>query len=61
MRMCEALEGLAIDPIRRILDSRFALIKGADLLDVCRSLVVHHKETDIITLSHMSVKVSLVR
>ena len=61
MRMRELLEGLAIDPIRRVLDSRFALIKGADLLDVCRSLVVHHEETDIITLSHMSVKVSSVR
>jgi ankyrin repeat protein len=60
MYMRELLEGLTIDPIRRALDPRFALIKGADLLDVCRSLVVHHEETDIITLSHMSVKVSLV-
>ena len=60
MCMRELLEGLTIDSIRRALDPRFALIKGADLLDVCRSLVVHHEETDIITLSHMSVKVSPV-
>jgi len=59
MCMRELLEALTIDPIRRALDPRFALIKGVDLLDVCRSLVVHHEETDIITLSHMSVKVSL--
>ena len=60
MCMRELLEGLTIDPIRQALDPRFALIKGADLLDVCRSLVVHREETDIITLSHMSVKVSSV-
>lgn len=59
MCMRELLEALTVDPIRRALDPRFALIKGADLLDVCRSLVVHHEETDIITLSHLSVKVSL--
>lgn len=58
MRMRELLEGLMIDRVRRALDPRFGVIKGTDLLEVCRSLVVHHKETDIITLSHMSVKVS---
>lgn len=59
LRMDELLEGIMIDPDYRALDSRFGLIKGADLLEFCRSLVVHHEETDIITLSHMSVKVSL--
>ncbi|KAH0828831.1 hypothetical protein J3R83DRAFT_3300 [Lanmaoa asiatica] len=54
--MRELLEELAIDPIRRVFDTRFALIKDSDLLDVCRSLVVYHEETDIITLSHMSVQ-----
>jgi len=60
MRLCELLEGLTIDPIRRSLDTRFALIKGANFLEVSRSLVIHNKETDIVTLSHMSVKVSRV-
>ena len=58
MYMRELLEAVMVDPEYRALDSRFRLMKGADLLDVCRSLVVHHEETDIITLSHMSVKVS---
>ncbi|KAH0828821.1 hypothetical protein J3R83DRAFT_3272 [Lanmaoa asiatica] len=60
MRMRELLEGLTIDPIRRALDPRFALMKGANLLEVCRCLVVYHEETDIITLSHMSVKEYLI-
>ena len=58
MRLRELLEGVTIDPIRRALDPGFTLIKGVDFLEVSRSLVVHHKETDIVTLSHMSVKVS---
>ena len=58
MRLRELLEGVTIDPIRRALDPGFTLIKGIDFLEVSRSLVVHHKETDIVTLSHMSVKVS---
>ena len=60
MRLHELLEGIMIDPDYRALDSRFGLMKAADLLEFCRSLVVHHEETDVITLSHMSVKVSLV-
>ncbi|KAI9566724.1 ankyrin repeat-containing domain protein [Boletus coccyginus] len=60
MRLRELLEGLTVDPIRRSLDTRFALIKGADFLAVSRSLVIHHKETDVITLSHMSVKEYLI-
>ncbi|KAF8552325.1 ankyrin [Imleria badia] len=60
MYMRELREAVMIDPEYRALDSRFGLMKGADLLDVCRSLVVYHEETDIITLSHMSVKEYLV-
>ena len=58
MRLRELLEGLTIDRVRRALDRRFTLINAADFLEVSRSLVIHHKETDIVTLSHMSVKVS---
>ncbi|KAH0839350.1 hypothetical protein J3R83DRAFT_32 [Lanmaoa asiatica] len=60
MRLCELLEGLTINPIRRALDPGFTLIKGADFLEVSKSLVIHRKETDIVTLSHMSVKEYLV-
>lgn len=60
IRMDELLEAIMIDPDYRGLDSRFRFMNGADLLEVCRSLVVHRGDTDIITLSHMSVKVSFV-
>ncbi|KAF8427221.1 hypothetical protein L210DRAFT_3652657 [Boletus edulis BED1] len=60
MRLRELLEGVTIDPIRRVLDPGFILIKGLDFLEVSRSLVVHNKETDIVALSHMSVKEYLV-
>ena len=60
MRMDELLEAIMIDANYRALDSRFRLMDGADFLEVCRSLVVHHQETEIISLSHMSVKVSFV-
>ncbi|KAF8552317.1 ankyrin [Imleria badia] len=58
--MDELLEAVMIDSDYRALDSRFRLMRGADLLELCRSLVVHRDETDIITLSHMSVKEYLV-
>ena len=60
MRLRELLEGVTIDPRRRVLDPGFILIKGTDFLEVSRSLVIHHTDTDIVTLSHMSVKVSRV-
>ncbi|KAF8415982.1 ankyrin repeat-containing domain protein [Boletus edulis BED1] len=60
MRLHELLEGVTIDPIRRVLDPGFILIQGLDFLEVSRSLVVHNKETDIVALSHMSVKEYLV-
>ena len=60
MQMDELLEAIMIDASYRALDSRFRLMDGTDFLEVCRSLVVHHQETDIISLSHMSVKVSFV-
>lgn len=60
MRLRELLEGVTIDPVRRALDPGFTLIKGVDFLEVSRSLVIHNKDTDIVTLSHLSVKVSCV-
>ena len=60
MRLDELLEAAMIDLDYQALDSRFKLMNAAYLLEVCRSLVVHHEETDIISLSHMSVKVSFV-
>jgi hypothetical protein len=59
IRMTELLEGIAIDPQYHMLDSSYSSMKGTNfLLEVCQSLVVHDDDTDIIALSHMSVKVS---
>ena len=57
MRLCELLEAVTIDFDRRTLNLGFVLVKDIDFLEASRSLVIHHAETDIVTLSHMSVKV----
>ena len=58
MRLGELLEAITIDSARRALDPGFTLMNDIDFLEVSRSLVIHHVETDIVSLSHMSVKVS---
>ena len=57
MRLGELLEAIMIDSARRALDSGFTL-NDIDFLEASRSLVIHHVESDIVSLSHMSVKVS---
>ena len=57
MRLGELLEAITIDSARRALDPGFTLMNDIDFLEVSRSLVIHHVETDIVSLSHMSVKV----
>ena len=53
----EIVEALSIDLQRRTLDRGIAPIHKYALLDVLGSLVVHDEETDIVNLSHFSVKV----
>ena len=53
----EVVEALSIDLRNRTLDQGITPIHKYALLDVLGSLVVHDEETDIINLSHFSVKV----
>ncbi|KAF8557457.1 hypothetical protein OG21DRAFT_1520519 [Imleria badia] len=52
----EVIEALSIDIRRRILDRGNAPMHQYALLDALGSLVVHDEKTDIINLSHFSVK-----
>ena len=51
------VEALSIDLRKRKLDRGIALVHKHALLDVLGSLVVHNEKTDIVNLSHFSVKV----
>lgn len=52
------MEGLSIDLQTQTLDYEFGPMHGGALLDACGSLVTHSEKTDIVILSHFSVKVS---
>ena len=58
LKSAEILEALSIDLRGRRLDREIAPVHGYALLDALGSLVVYNEETDIIILSHSSVKVS---
>ena len=57
LQLSQIMEALAIDPVRRILDRASGPVHGAALLDVLGSLVTYNEMTDIVVLSHFSVKV----
>ena len=57
LRLAEILESLSIDLRGRRLDREIAPVHGDALLDALGSLVVYNEETDVIILSHSSVKV----
>ena len=54
----ELMEGLSINVKKRTLDSSMRPIHREVLLDACGSLVTYTEKTNIIILSHFSVKVS---
>jgi hypothetical protein len=58
LRLVEILEGLTIDLGRRTMDPDIGPVHKGALLDACGSLVTYNEDTDILTLSHFSVKVS---
>ncbi|KAF8556663.1 ankyrin [Imleria badia] len=60
LRLCQIVEALSIDLDRRILNPDVGPIHGHALLDTLSSLVTHDGETDIVILSHFSVKEYLV-
>ncbi|KAG9314842.1 hypothetical protein JVU11DRAFT_3938 [Chiua virens] len=58
--LVEIIDALSIDLKARRLDRGLAPVHGPALLDVVGSLVVYNEETDIVNLSHFTVKEYLV-
>lgn len=58
--LCQILEGLSINLERRDMDRDSGPVHGPALLDGLDSLVAYDEATDIITLSHASVKVQWI-
>ena len=58
LQLAEILDALSIDLQGRRLSREIAPVHGYVLLDALGSLVVYNEETDVIILSHSSVKVS---
>ncbi|KAF8452441.1 ankyrin repeat-containing domain protein [Boletus edulis BED1] len=56
LRLSQVMEGLSIDLDRRVLDCACGPVHGPALLDVLGSLVTYNEVTDIVILSHFSVK-----
>ena len=57
LQLSQIMEALSIDPVRRVLDRTSGPVHGPALLDVLGSLVTYNEVTDIVILSHFSVKV----
>ena len=57
LQLSQIIEGLSIDPVQRIVNRDSGPLHGPPLLDVLGSLVTHNELTDIVILSHFSVKV----
>ena len=56
LELSQIMEGVSIDPAQ-VLRRDFGPLHGSALLDVLGSLVTHDEVTDIVILSHYSVKV----
>lgn len=59
MQLFQIVEGLSIDLGRRTLGRESGPVHGTTLLDILGSLVMYDEATDIVMLSHFSVKVCL--
>ena len=57
LQLSQIMEALSIDPNQRVLDRDSGPLHGLALLDVLGSLVTYDEVTDIVILSHFSVKV----
>jgi len=57
LHLSQIMEGLSIDSDQRVLDRDSGPLHGPALLDVLGSLVTYNEMTDIVILSHFSVKV----
>lgn len=59
LELSQIMEGLSIDLTQRALDRDSVPVHGTTLLDALGSLVIYDEDTDIVILSHYSVKVCL--
>ena len=57
LRLVEILEGMTVDLGRRTMDPDTGAMHKGILLYACGSLVTYNEKTDILILSHFSVKV----
>ena len=55
--MVEILEGLTIDFKRKTVDTETGAMHKGVVLYACGSLVTYNEKTDVLILSHFSVKV----
>lgn len=61
LQLSQIMEGLSIDVKRRVLDHESRPVHGPALLDALGSLVTYDELTDVVILSHFSVKVCSAR
>ena len=59
LRLSEIMDGLSVDPDQQVLSRDFGPLHGPALLDALGSLVTYNEVTDVVVLSHFSVKVRL--
>ena len=59
LRLTQIMDGLSVDPDRKVLSRDSGPLHGPALLDALGSLVTYNEVTDIVVLSHFSVKVRL--
>lgn len=60
LQLSEIMEGVSIDPEQRTMERDSGPLHGSALLDVLGALVMYDEVTDIVLLSHFSVKVCLM-
>ena len=59
LRLTQIMDGLSVDPDRKVLSRDSGPLHGPALLDALGSLVTYNEVTDVVILSHFSVKVRL--
>ena len=59
LQLSEIMDGLSVDPHQQVLNRDSGPLHGPALLDALGSLVTYNEVTDIVILSHFSVKVRL--
>ena len=59
LQLSQIMDGLSVDPDQKVLSRDSGPLHGPALLDALGSLVTYNEVTDIVILSHFSIKVRL--